>query len=104
MKRQLRATMLVALVLLVSALVLSACGGSGGSSSGGETAIKGVPTKVDTNAKTFTIDSGGKSYDFKMASGSKGDMNEIKQHADQKKEIEVRYKGSAAPYEVVSAD
>lgn len=97
-----RSIVLLLAVLLTTMLVLSACGGS--SSGGGEVTVKGQITKVDVAAKTFTINSGGKDYDFKMVSSSKGDMNEIKQHSDQKKEVEVKYKGSSAPYEVISAD
>ena len=103
MKRQLRAAFLVGAILLVAMLVLSACGGSSGS--GGSTSnIKGLVTKVDTSAKTFTVDSNGKTYDFKMVSDSKGDINEVKKHMDTKEQIEVQYKGSSSPYDVVSAD
>lgn len=101
MKRQARAVTLLVAVLLMSLLVLSACGGT---SAGAETTIKGMPTKVDVAAKTFTVESGGKSYDFKMTDKSKGEMAEIKEHMDQKKEIEVKYKGATPPYEVVNAD
>lgn len=100
---KLRAMVLLVAVLLMAALALGACGGSSGSS-GGESTVKGLVTKVDTTAKTFTIDASGKTYDFKMTGSSKGDINEIKQHMDQKKEIDVKYKGSSPPYEVVSAD
>ena len=100
---KLRAMVLLTAVLLVAALTLSACSGS--SSSGGESTVKGLVTKVDTDAKTFTVDASGKTYDFKMASSSKGDIKEIKEeHQDKKKEIDVKYKGSSSPYEVVSAD
>ena len=95
-----RSVVLLMSVLVVSMLVLNACGGS----SGGETTIKGQVTKVDTGAKTFSMESGGKSYDFAMTSTSKGDINEVKEHMDRKKEIEVRYRGSSPPYEVTYAD
>lgn len=101
MKRQLRAASLVIVILLLSMLVLSACGGSSG---GSGTTVKGLVTKVDTGAKTFSVDAGGKTYDFKLVGDSKGDMAEIKKHMDTKEQIEVQYKGSASPYDVVSAD
>jgi hypothetical protein len=40
-----------------------------------------------------------------LVSGSKGDINEIKTtHLDGKSQVEVKYKGSNSPYDVVSAD
>jgi len=90
-------------ILLASMLALSACGGST-TSGGGEATLSGQVTKVDTGAKTFTVDSNGKSYDFKLVSGSSGDINEVKKHMDTKEKIDVKYKGTTAPYDVVSAD
>jgi len=104
MTRPMRTTSLVFAILLVSMLALSACGGSSATSSGGETTLSGQVTKVDTSAKTFTVDSNGKSYNFKLVSGSAGDINEIKKHMDTKEQIDVKYKGTTAPYDVVSAD
>ena len=89
-------------VVLSTVLVTSGCGASG--SGGGETALAGIVTKVDTTAKTFTVNSGGKDYDFKMSATSKGDIAEIKEHMELKKSIDVKYKGSSSPYEVVDAD
>lgn len=104
MTRSLRTITIMAAILLLSMLTLSACGGTSSSSSGGENTITGLVTKVDTSAKTFTVDANGKTYDFKLASGSKGDITEIKKHMDTKEQIEVKYKGTSSPYEVVSAD
>ena len=88
-------------VVLVATLVSSACAGGG---AGGDTTIKGNVTKVDTTARTFSINSGGRDYDFRMTGSSKGDINEIKEHFDLKKEVEVQYKAGSSPYEVVNAD
>lgn len=93
--------MVLLCVVVSSVFFTSACGSTGG---GGETAIAGLVTKVDTSAKTFSVNSGGKDYDFKMTATSKGDIAEIKEHMDLKKSIDVKYKGSSSPYEVVDAD
>lgn len=98
---KLRSIVLLLAVVLIASLALGACGGSSG---GAESTVTGQVTKVDTAAKTFTISASGKTYDFKMVSGSKGDINEIKEHMDLKKDITVKYKGSSSPYEVVNAD
>ena len=89
----------LAVALVVVALALTACGG------GGQQRVKGMVTRVDLPSKSFTVQgSDGKSYDFKMVADSKGDLAEIKEHMDLKKAIEVTYRGTAAPYEVVGAD
>lgn len=89
----------VALALLAPAL-LGACGGAGD-----QKTVKGQVTAVDAGARTFSVrGNDGKTYDFKMVAGSKGDLAELKEHLDLKKEVEVTYRGSAAPYEVVNAD
>lgn len=93
----------MALLVLVAALFAAACSGGGGGS--GEQTINGQVTKVDTAAKTFSVNANNKDYDFKMVQISKGDINEIKQHFDGKKPIEVRYRtNSSSPYEVAFAD
>lgn len=98
---KLRSAILLLVIVFTATLALGACGGSNG---GAESTVTGQVTKVDTAAKTFTISASGKTYDFKMVSGSKGDMNEINEHMALKKDITVKYKGSAAPYEVINAD
>ena len=46
----------------------------------------------------------GKKYDFKVPSGSaKVDLTHIKEHMDEKQEVEVRYTGDTAPYEATYA-
>lgn len=88
-------------LLIVVTLTLCACVGGGG---GGQKEVKGLVTSVDANAKTFTVaGDDGKTYDFRMVSGSKGDLPELKEHMDLKKPVEVKYRGTTSPYEVVEA-
>lgn len=84
--------------LLVLPLALSACSG--------ERSIKGQVSAVDATARTFSVQAtDGKKYEFKVPSGSaKVDLTHVKEHLDQKKEIEVKYSGDTAPYEANSAD
>lgn len=90
----------VGVLAIALALTLGACGGAGGD--GQE--IRGLVTGVDAGAQTFTIQGDdGRSYIFKMVDGSRGDLPEIKEHMDLKKPVEVRYRGTAPPYEVISA-
>lgn len=97
MKR--RAGVLLLCVLLL-AVGMGGCSGEGG----GEKQIKGQVTGFDIGTKTFTVQGNdGKSYEFKMVDGSRGDLPEIKEHMDLKKPVEVRYRGTTSPYEVVSA-
>ena len=101
MQRRARVLLLCLALALVAALTLGACGGAGG----GEQEIKGVVTRFDNGARTFTVQGDdGRSYDFKMVAGSKGDLAEIKEHMDLKKPIAVKYRGGSPPYEVVAAD
>lgn len=89
-------------LLIVVTLTLCACvvGGAGGD----QKEVKGLVTSVDANAKTFTVaGDDGKTYDFRMVSGSKGDLPELKEHMDLKKPVEVKYRGTTSPYEVVEA-
>ncbi len=85
-------------LVLILPLALSACGG-------GEQSIKGTVSSVDATARTFSVQAtDGKKYDFKVPSGSaKVDLTHIKEHMDEKKEIEVRYTGDTAPYEATYA-
>jgi hypothetical protein len=88
------------LLLAAAALGLGACTGEGGR----ERVVKGQVTRVDLATQTFTVrGDDGKSYEFKMVSGSKGDLPEIKEHMDLKKPVEVKYRGTTPPYEVISA-
>jgi hypothetical protein len=97
-------TLLLAAFFIVTVTVASAC--SSDSNGGSATATtSGMVTKSDVGAKTFSMKGkDGKDYEFKMVSGSKGDINEIKEHQDKKKEIEVKYRTGTRPYEVVFAD
>jgi hypothetical protein len=83
--------------LLVLPLALSACGG--------ERSIKGQVASVDATTRTFSVQAtNGKKYDFKVPSGSaKVDLTHIKEHMDEKQEVEVRYTGDTAPYEATYA-
>ena len=90
-----RTLALLALALILVLLVaLTAC-------AGGDTSIKGQVTAVDATARTFSVQAeDGKKYDFKVPEGStKVDLTHIKEHMDQKKVIEVKYKGETSPYE-----
>ena len=98
-KFRLRVVTIGAILLLTAGA--SACTGV----SGGETTINGQVTKIDTNARTFTVQTAdGKTLDFKMVPTSKGDIMEIKEHYDLKKPVEVRYKPGTPPYEVTFGD
>ena len=94
------ARVLVFIVALTLALTvtLAACGGA-------ERSIKGQVTAVDATARTFSVQaSDGEKYDFKVPSGSaKVDLTHVKEHMDQKKEIEVKYQGDTPPYEATYA-
>jgi hypothetical protein len=98
--RKPRPLLLLQSVALGAVLVLAACGGSSGND------IKGTVTKLDVNAKTFSVHAtDGKDYNFQLTSSSKGEINEIKStHLDKKEQVEVKYKGASTPYEVISAD
>lgn len=101
MKRSAASLILCVALTLGATLALGACGGPSGD---GEREIKGLVTGVDAGAKTFTVQGDdGRSYAFRMVEGSKAELPEIKEHMDLKKPVEVRYKGTAPPYEVVSA-
>ena len=88
-------------LLIVVGLTSSACLRPGG---GDQREVKGLVTRVDATAKTFTVaGDDGKTYDFRMVAGSKGDLPEIKEHMDLKKPVEVKYRGTTSPYDVVEA-
>lgn len=94
----LRGSKLVAIVvfalLLTLPLALSACTKSG------ELSLKGTVTAVDATARTFSVQAtDGKTYNFKVPAGSSVDLTHIKEHMDEKKQIEVKYSGTTSPYE-----
>ena len=94
---------LLLVLLLVLPLAVGACG-SGGSASA-EQSVKGQVVGVDAAAKTFSLQAtDGKKYDFKVKVGSSVDLVHVKEHMDNKKEIEVKYTGTTAPYEASYAD
>lgn len=95
MIRRSRILAIVALALaLILPLTLAAC------TRDGEHSIKGQVVSVDATARTFSVQAtDGKKYDFKVPSGSSVNLTHIKEHMDEKKDIEVRYKGDTSPYE-----
>ena len=97
-------TFLLAAFFVLGVAATTAC--SGTASGEGETGtVTGLVTKSDLSAKTFSVKGkDGKEYDFKMMSGSKGDINEIKEHQDQRKEIDVKFKTGSSPFTVIYAD
>ena len=99
--RRLSIVLALSVLMVVSVSLLACTGGGGG---GSEMTVTGLITKVDVNAKTFSLNGGGKDYDFKMVAASKGDISEIKEHLDEKKQVDVKYKNTGSPYEVVAAD
>ncbi len=102
MERRSSVLLLCLALAVVAALGLGACGGAGG---GEEKEIKGLVTRFDNGARAFTVQGDdGRSYDFRMVAGSKGDLAEIKEHMDLKKPIVVKYRGASPPYEIVEAD
>ena len=85
-------------LLLVLPLAVVACGSGG--SAGAEHSMKGQVVSVDAGAKMFSLQAtDGKKYDFKVKTGSDVDLVHVKEHMDNKKEIEVKYTGSTTPYE-----
>lgn len=97
MSAQLRIAALVLFVVLVLPVALGACG------SAGEQKAAGQVVAIDATARTFSLRaSDGKRYDFKAGSGV--DLTHVKEHMDEKKQIEVRYTGSSAPYDASYAD
>lgn len=99
--RGLASALLCALLLLGAALALAACSPAG---NGDEREVRGQVTAVDAGANTFTVrGDDGKDYRFKLVEGSKADLPEIKTHFDRKQPVEVRYRGTTEPYEVISA-
>lgn len=92
MSARLRIGALILLMALALPLALGACGGNG------EQKITGQVVAVDAAARTFAVQgSDGKRYDFKAGSGV--DLTHLKEHQDEKKQIEVRYTGSSSPYD-----
>ncbi len=90
--------MLLLVLLLALPLAVGACGSGG--SGGAEQSVNGQVVGVDAAAKTFSLQAtDGKRYDFKLKTGGSVDLVHVKEHMDSKKEIEVRYTGSTAPYE-----
>jgi len=88
---------LLVLLLLVLPLALGACGSA---AAGAEQSVKGQVIGVDAGAQTFSFQGNdGKKYDFKVKAGSGVDLVHVKEHMDNKKEIEVKYSGTTAPYE-----
>ncbi|MFN8511234.1 MAG: UxaA family hydrolase [Chloroflexia bacterium] len=92
----LRGTRLLAIVAFVLVLALpfalTACTKSG------ELSIKGTVTAVDATARTFSVQAtDGKTYNFKVPTGSSVDLTHIKEHMDEKKQIEVKYSGTHRP-------
>jgi hypothetical protein len=85
---------LLALALMLALpFALTACAGD-------EQSVKGVVTAVDATARTFSVQTDdGKKYDFKVPAGSSVNLTHVKEHMDEKKRIEVKYKGDASPYE-----
>ncbi len=99
--RGLVSALLCALLWASAALALAACGPTG---NGGEREVRGQVTAVDAAASTFTVrGADGRDYRFKLVEGSKADLPEIKTHFDRKQPVEVRYRGTTEPYEVISA-
>lgn len=97
MKNYSRQIALLVLFLLFLPLALGACGGAGADA---ERSVKGQVSGVNAGAKTFSLQGNdGKKYDFKVQAGSNVDLVHVKEHMDNKKEIEVKYSGSTAPYE-----
>ena len=97
MKNYSRQIALLLLLLLAVPLALGACGTA---NAGAEQSVKGQVVSVDAAAKTFSLQgTDGKKYDFKAKSGSSVDLVHVKEHMDNKKEIEVKYTGTTAPYE-----
>lgn len=89
---------LLLVLLLVLPLAVGACGS--GASASAEQSVKGQVVGVDAGAQTFSLQAtGGKKYDLKVKAGSSVDLVHVKEHMDNKKEIEVRYSGTTAPYE-----
>jgi hypothetical protein len=81
-------------LLLALPLALGACGGES------ERSIKGQVVAVDATAGTFAVQAtDGQRYEFRAKAGSKVDLVHIKEHMDGKKEIEVKFTGTAPPYE-----
>ena len=92
MSTQLRMVALIVFIALALTLALGACGGAG------EQKVTGQVLAVDATAKTFSLrGSDGQRYDFKAGSGV--DLTHVKEHMDEKKQIEVRYTGTTSPYE-----
>lgn len=74
-----------------------------GSQSGPEATVKGKVTKVDVRARTFTLQGDdGKSYDFKVTDSSRADLNTLASSLGSSQEVEVTYRNTSPPYEVVS--
>jgi hypothetical protein len=96
---------LLLVLLLALPLAVGACGTGGSGGAGAEQSVKGQVVGVDAGAQTFSLQgTDGKKYDFKVKVGSSVDLVHVKEHMDNKKEIEVKYTGTTAPYEASYAD
>jgi hypothetical protein len=93
--RRSRILAIVAFALaLTLPLTLAAC------TRDGEHSIKGTVSAVNATDRTFSVQAtDGKTYNFNVPTGSSVDLTHIKEHMDEKTQIEVRYKGDTSPYE-----
>ncbi len=71
--------------------------------SGPQLSVTGEVTKVDPSARTFTVrGTDGKDYDFTASANSQVNIAALATNLVSKQQITVTYRGTAAPYEVVS--
>jgi hypothetical protein len=73
-----------------------------GSGGGQEASVTGQVTKVDANARTFTVRAAdGKEYDFTATTSSRVDFAQLAADLASSQQITVTYRGTTSPYEVV---
>ncbi|MFN8512923.1 MAG: hypothetical protein U0232_14110 [Thermomicrobiales bacterium] len=89
-----------------AAAMATAAAGSGGATSntsGPQATVTGEVTKLDPAARTFTVrGTDGKDYDFTASANSQVDLAALATNFASKQQVTVTYRGTTAPYEVVS--
>lgn len=85
------------------ATAAASSGGATANTSGPQATVTGEVTKLDPAARTFTVrGTDGKDYDFNASANSQVDLVALATNFASKQQVTITYRGTTAPYEVVS--